>query len=287
MSLIGELDGGGLVAAFTHGPGIDDPISVRFGPVELFYHTNHLGSIEKMTDMLGPTGKAYQYDAYGTILAEQGPSLVDEFAYTARKLHDRSGLYYYRARFYSPELGRFITQNPIGILGGTNLYAYVGNDPVNWVDPYGLKTYIYITGSIQGSYGIFSGEGGTYYLVDPLTGEYHRFGYLSGGVGLGLGFTGQLEGGVLEEAPCDPKEISIFSLTVSAFAAAGPKGISGQITGTSIWGQGEMGATVGPAGGAGFGISGMGTVSLFIEKGNVLPEQYRQVYQEVLRRYNR
>jgi len=93
-----------------------------------------------MTDMLGRPAKAYQYDAYGAILAEQGPSLNDEFAYTARKLHDRSGLYYYRARFYSPELGRFITQDPIGYLGGTNLYAYVGNNPVNWVDPLGLLT---------------------------------------------------------------------------------------------------------------------------------------------------
>ena len=104
----------------------------------MFYHTNHLGSITRMTDLLGRTAKTYQYDAYGAILAEQGPSLVDEFAYTARSLHDRSGLYYYRARFYSPELGRFITQDPIGMLGGPNLYAYVGNDPIEFTDPIGL-----------------------------------------------------------------------------------------------------------------------------------------------------
>jgi len=92
--------------------------------------------------MLGRPAKAYQYDAYGAILAEQGPSLTDEFAYTARSLHDRSGLYYYRARFYSPELGRFITQDPIGYIAGANLYAYALSDPVNHYDPLGLKTII-------------------------------------------------------------------------------------------------------------------------------------------------
>jgi RHS repeat-associated protein len=60
------------------------------------------------------------------------------FTFTSRERHARSGLYYYRARFYSPVLGRFLSPDPIGHLGGVNLYAYVLNDPVNLIDPLGF-----------------------------------------------------------------------------------------------------------------------------------------------------
>jgi len=71
-------------------------------------------------------------------LAEDGSLAHNAFTYTAREYHPRSGLYYYRARFYDPEMGRFITQDPIGFLGGVNLHAYVGNEPVGRIDPLGL-----------------------------------------------------------------------------------------------------------------------------------------------------
>ncbi|MCP4401559.1 MAG: RHS repeat-associated core domain-containing protein [bacterium] len=48
--------------------------------------------------------------------------------------------YYYRARIYSPELGRFLQTDPLGYVNGLNLYAYVGNNPASWRDPYGLLT---------------------------------------------------------------------------------------------------------------------------------------------------
>ncbi|MDR3150772.1 MAG: RHS repeat-associated core domain-containing protein [Candidatus Peribacteria bacterium] len=50
------------------------------------------------------------------------------------------GLYYFNARYYSPELGRFISRDPIGIADDVNLYVYVGNNPLKWVDPSGLKS---------------------------------------------------------------------------------------------------------------------------------------------------
>jgi RHS repeat-associated protein len=52
-----------------------------------------------------------------------------------------TGLYYYRARYYSWEMGRFISEDPIGLAGGINMYAYVGNSPLNFIDPLGLDTY--------------------------------------------------------------------------------------------------------------------------------------------------
>ncbi|MBI4830174.1 MAG: RHS repeat-associated core domain-containing protein [Candidatus Lindowbacteria bacterium] len=71
-------------------------------------------------------------------MLETGPTIPGGFTYTGREYHSRSGLYYYRARFYDPRIGRFITPDPIGQIGGVNLYAYVGNNPVNYVDPLGL-----------------------------------------------------------------------------------------------------------------------------------------------------
>lgn len=60
------------------------------------------------------------------------------FAYTGQRIDPESGLYYYRARHYSPLLGRFLQPDPIRYRGGINLYAYVGNDPLNATDPSGL-----------------------------------------------------------------------------------------------------------------------------------------------------
>jgi len=144
----------------------------------------------------------------------------------------------------------------------------------------GLKEWIFVSGSGGGGLAIIAGEGGTYYLIDPSTGKYYQWIYGSLGVGLGFGGAAQIEGGTFE-GPDDPCQMSNFSLTVSGFLAAG-KGASGQITGTSFWGNGEGGATVGVAGGLGAGVSGMLTYSYYVGQGNVLPEKYQKIYQKIL-----
>ena len=58
--------------------------------------------------------------------------------FTGREYDSEVGLYYYRARYYKPQIGRFLQTDPIGYYAGLNLYAYVGNNPLNWIDPYGL-----------------------------------------------------------------------------------------------------------------------------------------------------
>jgi RHS repeat-associated protein len=64
--------------------------------------------------------------------------LKNLYTYTAREYDSETGLYFYRARYYDPRAGRFLTKDPIGFAGGFNQYAYVENNPVNWVDPWGL-----------------------------------------------------------------------------------------------------------------------------------------------------
>ncbi len=73
------------------------------------------------------------------IIGVTDPNLVQPYAFTSREYDQETGLYYYRARYYDPKIGRFITTDPIGLRGGdVNYYRYVGGDPVNWADPEGL-----------------------------------------------------------------------------------------------------------------------------------------------------
>jgi len=82
--------------------------------------------------------KGLTYTAFGTFALSGDASVVQPYTFTGREWEGETGLYYYRARYYDPSLGRFLSEDPIGLAGGINLYAYVGGNPVNWVDPTGL-----------------------------------------------------------------------------------------------------------------------------------------------------
>ena len=93
-----------------------------------------LGSTLALTDSNGVVQTSYTYDPFGNTTAVGGGSNTTQF--TGRE-NDATGLYFYRQRYYSPVLQRFISEDPVGIKGGINLYAYVANDPVNFSDPLG------------------------------------------------------------------------------------------------------------------------------------------------------
>jgi RHS repeat-associated protein len=92
-----------------------------------------------MTDQAENIVNSYAYMPFG-VLAGEDETISNPFRYVGKfgVMDDNSGLLYMRARYYDPDLGRFITKDPIGFGGGVNLYAYVGNNVSNFIDPIGL-----------------------------------------------------------------------------------------------------------------------------------------------------
>ena len=103
-----------------------------------FYMADPLGSVIGVTDANGALLDAHSYSAFGMPDDWSADTTGNPLRYTGQRWDAETGLYHYRARYYSPALGRFLTADPIGYGDGLNVYAYVGNDPVNLVDPSGL-----------------------------------------------------------------------------------------------------------------------------------------------------
>jgi RHS repeat-associated protein len=136
QDIIQEIENGQVITNYLRTLNIDEPLAIMESNGALrYYHTDALGSVITMTDENGEIKTTYTYDPFGNVTSsgEQNDNL---FQYTGRE-NDGTGLYYYRARYYSPGLQRFISEDPIGLLGGLNLYAYVGNNPINSIDPEG------------------------------------------------------------------------------------------------------------------------------------------------------
>jgi RHS repeat-associated protein len=122
---------------YAHGPGIDEPLGrIDAGSIASYYHADILGSIVATTNATGAIASRRQYDAWGN--PDAGASEAG-YAFTGREWDPEIGLYYYRARYYNPQLGRFISEDPIGMAGGLNAFAYTNNRPTIATDPSGLR----------------------------------------------------------------------------------------------------------------------------------------------------
>ena len=145
-------------AKYVHSVNVDEPMRMErpespytnnaYARQEFYFHRDRLGNITEITDFEGTVVQSYVYDAFGKVIIydkdgnEITPSssnyLETPYAFTGRELDPETGLYFYRARYYDPQTGRFISEDPVKFEGGPNFYVYTENNPINRIDPFGL-----------------------------------------------------------------------------------------------------------------------------------------------------
>jgi len=125
------------IATLLTGVGIDEYLTRTDAAGARTLVTDALGSTVALTDAAGAVQTQYTYAPFGAT-AVTGPTDANAFQYTGRE-NDGTGLYYYRARYYHPTFQRFISEDPIGFVGGVNYYAYAANRPIDLTEPFGLK----------------------------------------------------------------------------------------------------------------------------------------------------
>jgi RHS repeat-associated protein len=129
---------GGVVARYTHTNGMDEPVAMLRSGATSYYNADGLGSVTSLANGAGALSQTYTFDSFGKQTASSG-SLTNPFQFTGRELDTETGLYFYRARYYDSSAGRFLSEDPVRFSGGSDFYAYVGNNPVYWIDPLGLR----------------------------------------------------------------------------------------------------------------------------------------------------
>jgi RHS repeat-associated protein len=143
--VIAEYDASdNLLRKYVYGPCIDEPICLIEATEgyqdTYYYHYDALGSVVALTNGAGTAVQFYDYSVYGQVSASD-PNHPNRFMFTGREFDKDTGLYYYRARYYNPEIGRFLQTDPIGYGDGMNMYAYCSNGPVGRIDPSGCRDF--------------------------------------------------------------------------------------------------------------------------------------------------
>jgi len=150
--LIEEQDASAVTqATYIYGNYIDEVLTMDRDGQVYYYHQNALWSIAAITDATATIVEQYVYDAYGEVTVTDGAGVAvpmnvwgaahsaigNSYFFTGRRLDEEAGLYYYRARYYDADKGRFLQTDPLGYFNGINLYEYVSSLPTHFLDPFG------------------------------------------------------------------------------------------------------------------------------------------------------
>jgi RHS repeat-associated protein len=136
--LLAEIDASGnLLARYTQGEGIEEPLAQFRSGSASYYESDVLGSVTSTTTPAAAIANSYGYDSFGKTVASASPT-TNSIRYAARELDPETGIYNDRDRYYDPSSGRFISEDPVGFKAGeTNFYRYAANDPNDYIDPTG------------------------------------------------------------------------------------------------------------------------------------------------------
>ncbi|CAJ4445516.1 RHS repeat-associated core domain protein [Burkholderia pseudomallei] len=205
------------------GPGIDERFARNDVTGRTYFLADALGSTIGLADTTGALREQYSYDPYGNVnLSDTTTGFTNPYQYTGREA-DAPGLYYYRARYYSPTWGRFISEDPLGFGGGqNNFYAYVGGNPLNHTDPLGLDD--------------------TYCRIDPSSCGWNVDNPTYANVSVGVNETGTAaivsESGEWGFAADTTPNMCFYATTCAA--AATTMGAGGAVGGTASVGNGAL-----------------------------------------------
>ena len=207
--LIGEYgSAGNEIKTYGYKPNstwTTDPVFMKEGGNHYFYHNDHLGTPQKMTTVSGAVAWSATYDAFGKATVDAGATVANNLRFPGQYNDQETGLHYNYFRDYSPIIGRYIEEDPVGLRGGIDLYAYVSNRPIILLDPWGLWTYP-TTGPIRGNDAWGSGaygarrdggsrkHAGVDYSGVPGSNVYAPIGGTVEIIGGGVRITGQFDG---------------------------------------------------------------------------------------------
>ena len=132
-----EVDpNGSALARYSQGLNTDEILAMLRAGATSYYQADGIGSVTSLSNSTGALAQTYAFDSFGKQTASSG-SLANPFQYTGREFDAESSLYFYRARYYDPNAGRFLSEDPARY-EFTSFYTYVGENPVLWRDPLGL-----------------------------------------------------------------------------------------------------------------------------------------------------
>jgi RHS repeat-associated protein len=158
QDVVKDINSDGSIIEYLNGPGIDNKIRQKGSSTTTTYYfsQDHLGSTTALTGTTGKLVERITYDGYGN----SAGSTRTRYGFTGRERDQLSGLLYFRARFYDPQVGRFISEDQIGLAGGINQFGYVQGNPINAIDPSGLSSILVVVGARSAG-----GSGGAYIML--------------------------------------------------------------------------------------------------------------------------